>query len=220
MCGLIFPIYKLLTRETLLCNTQSRKFNDYFTCSFAPSVSPYDISFDVISSSSCVYANDCLLTLRNNVRCLDIGWNWLIGSSNAVGRCWYSSRMHDVRAVALISTQAESKKTVPNILQTALSPPSVCPPVRPSVSTLYLLNRLTFGLDLLHVWIETEGHRLGLGLRSRRGRSDLDPRSMTVLWCSQLIFQFCFHCCNQKPIGHVEFDCQNCCYPHLSAYLF
>jgi len=39
---------------------------------------------------------------------------------------------------------------------------------------LYLLNRLTFGLDLLHVcgslpWLtgETEGHRLGLGLMVR-----------------------------------------------------
>ena len=53
---------------------------------------------------------------------------------------------------------------------------------------LYLLNRLTSDLDLMHVWlavIETEGHRarlaLGLGLGPRRGRSDLDRRSTAVL---------------------------------------
>jgi len=54
---------------------------------------------------------------------------------------------------------------------------------------LYRLNRLTFGLVLLFFCvghyhgsqgIETEGHRLGLGLESRRGWSALDPQSRAV----------------------------------------
>jgi len=48
-----------------------------------------------------------------------------------------------------------------------------------------LSNRLTFGLDFRMCvghyhglqGIETEGHRLELGLASRRTRSDLDPRT-------------------------------------------
>jgi len=64
----------------------------------------------------------------------------------------------------------------------------ICNRLRPFVRLfpIYLSNRLTFGLGLLQVcgslpWlagIETEGHRS----RSRRGRSDLDPRSRTVFW--------------------------------------